>query len=74
MVKNVPFRTIKSILLTLGMLVVSIIFVASIQPEVQLILQGPYDGIIEFKYDPTMLHPRFWHQGVLPWVLLPYEL
>ena len=50
MVKNVPFRTIKSILLTLGMLVVSIIFVASIQPEVQLILQGPYDGIIEFKY------------------------
>ena len=65
---------IKSILLTLGMLVVSIIFVASIQPEVQLILQGPYGGIIEFKYDPTMFHPRFWHQGVLPWVLLPYEL
>ncbi len=70
----INYYSAKSILLILGILIVSVIFIASIQPEVKLITQGPYDGIIEFKYDPTMLHPRFWHQGVLPWVLFPYKL
>jgi hypothetical protein len=70
----INYYSAKSILLILGIFIVSVIFIASIQPEVKLITQGPYDGIIEFKYDQTMLHPRFWHQGILPWVLFPYEL
>jgi len=70
----IKFYPVKSILLTLSIFIVSVVFIASIQPEVKLIAQGPYDGIIEFKYDSSALHPRFWHQGVLPWVLFPYEL
>ena len=71
---DIAYYPVKSILLILLTLAISLVFIASIQPEVQLIIQGAYDGIVEFKYDPSVLHPRFWHQGVLPWVLFPYEI
>lgn len=47
-------------------------FAQSIGPEIQYIISGPHREITIFN-PSEVLHPRFWNQGIIPWIQLPSE-
>ena len=71
-IEKIPWLLVKSIGSLTLILWIGWNFAQSIGPEVQYIISGPHSEITIFN-PSEVLHPRFWHQGIIPWIQLPSE-
>ena len=71
-IEKIPWLSVKSIGSLTLILWIGWNFTQSIGPEVQYIINGPHSEITVFN-PSEVLQPRFWHQGIIPWIQLPSE-
>ena len=48
-------------------------FTQSVWPEVRYIINGPHSEMTVLTPSGDFLQPRFWHQGLIPWLQLPSD-
>tara|TARA_B100000953_G_scaffold195153_1_gene160741 strand:- start:13 stop:489 length:477 start_codon:yes stop_codon:yes gene_type:complete len=66
-IEKIPWLSVKSIGSLTLILWIGWNFVQSIEPEVRYIINGPHNEITVFN-PSEVLQPRFWHQGIIPWI------
>ena len=66
-IEKIPWLSVKSIGSPTLILWIGWNFVQSIEPEVRYIINGPHNEITVFN-PGEVLQPRFWHQGIIPWI------
>ena len=66
-IEKIPWFPVKSIGSLTLILWIGWNFVQSIEPEVRYIINGPHNEITVFN-PSEVLQPRFWHQGIIPWI------
>ena len=71
-IEKIPWLSVKSIGSLTLILWIGWNFAQSIGPEVHYIINGPHSEITVFN-PSEVLQPRFWHQGIIPWIQLPAE-
>ena len=71
-VEKIPWFPVKSIGSLTLILWIGWNFAQSIGPEARYIISGPHSEITVFN-PSEVSQPRFWHQGIIPWIQLPSE-